>query len=106
MHRKLQHNPRHQVVGLLLRCLRNSLRITQTALANKLGTTQSHISAWECGWYRPRDLDAIVGTLRVMGARVREDFLYGFQSGKWVRVRRSTDANLAPPYGQRPWWDH
>ncbi len=91
---------------MLLSCLRRSIGLSQTALANKLGTTQSHISAWECGWYRPRDLDAIVGTLRAMGALISDDFLYGFQSGKWVRVQRSTDANLAPPYGQRPWWDH
>ena len=104
MRLQVKPNPRHQVVGMLLRCLRRSIGLSQTALANELGTTQSHISAWECGWYRPRDLDAIVGRLRAMGARIREDFLFGFRPGPWVRVRRSTDANLAPPYGVRPWW--
>ncbi len=103
MLRQVKPNPRHQVVGMLLRCLRRSIGLSQTALANELGTTQSHISAWECGWYRPRDLDAIVGRLRAMGARIREDFLYGFQPGPRVRARRSTDANLAPPYGVGPW---
>ncbi len=104
MLRQVKPNPKHQVVGMLLRCLRHSIGLSQAALANELGTTQSHISTWECGWYRPRDLDAIVGRLRAMGARIREDFLFGFQPGPWVRVRRSTDANLAPPYGVRPWW--
>jgi DNA-binding XRE family transcriptional regulator len=108
MRRNFQHNPRHQVVGMLLRCLRRSIGLSQAALANELGTTQSHISTWECGWYRPRNLDAVVARLRVLGARIGEDFLNGFPSDPmpWIRVRRSTDANLAPPYGQRPWWDY
>ncbi len=108
MRQDFQHNPRHQVVGMLLRCLRRSIGLTQAALANKLGTTQSHISTWECGWYRPRNLDAVVAKLRLLGARIAEDFLYGFPSGPmpWIRVRRSTDANLGPRYGQRPWWDY
>ncbi len=104
MFRQVKPNPKHQVVGMLLRCLRRSIGLSQRALANELGTTQSHISAWECGWYRPRDLDAIVGRLRALGARIREDFLFGLRPGRWVRVRRSTDANLAPPYGVRHWW--
>ena len=90
---------------MLLRCLRRSIGLSQAALANELGTTQSHISAWECGWYRPRNLDAVVAKLRVLGARIREDFLQGFPSGPmpWIRARRSSDGNLAPPYGDRPW---
>lgn len=108
MRREFQHNPRHQAVGRLLRCLRLSIGLSQAALANELGTTQSHISAWECGWYRPRNLDAVVGKLRVLGARIREDFLHGFPPAPmpWIRAHRPTDANLGPRYGQRPWWDH
>ena len=106
MRQDFQRNPRHQAVGRLLRCLRRSIGLTQTALANELGTTQSHISTWECGWYRPRNLDAAVAKLLVLGARIRDDFLFGFQPGKWIRVRRSTNSNLAPPYGQRPWWHY
>ncbi len=89
---------------MLLRCLRRSIGMSQAALANELGTTQSHISAWECGWYRPRNLDAVVAKLRVLGARIREDFLQGLQASPWVRTRRSSDANLAPPYGKQHWW--
>ncbi len=108
MFRQVKPNPKHQVVGMLLRCLRHSIGLSQAALANELGTTQSQISTWECGWYRPRNLDAVVAKLRVLGALIREDFLYGFPSTPmpWIRTRQSTDANLGPRYGQRPWWDY
>lgn len=37
-----------------IRALRQHLRVTQTELAEELGTRQQTISEWETGMYRPR----------------------------------------------------
>ena len=37
-----------------IRALRNHLKLTQAAMANKLGTRQQTVSEWELGMYRPR----------------------------------------------------
>ena len=74
--------------------------MTQSELAYRLGTKQSHISAWECGWFRPRDLDGVVARLREMGARIHKDFLDGFptEPRRWIRNYHGSHANLGPQY--------
>jgi DNA-binding transcriptional regulator YiaG len=41
-----------------IRQLRNTLRLTQQELADKLGTRQQTISEWETGMYQPRGTSA------------------------------------------------
>ena len=41
-----------------IRALRQHLRLTQTKLAEELGTRQQTISEWETGMYQPRGTSA------------------------------------------------
>ncbi|MBE9502470.1 MAG: helix-turn-helix domain-containing protein [Chloroflexi bacterium] len=43
-----------------IRSLRRHLSLTQTKLAEELGTRQQTISEWETGMYRPRGASATV----------------------------------------------
>jgi len=56
-------------VGLLLRAARSSASLTQRALAERLGTTQSVISAWENGREEVR-LSNLDRAVRACGRRL------------------------------------
>ena len=58
--------------------LRRHLGVTQTEMAEKLGTRQQTISEWETGAYKPRGMSV---TLLNMVAD-RSDFKYKPQSNK------------------------
>jgi DNA-binding transcriptional regulator YiaG len=49
--------------GQRIRALRQHLRLTQTKLAEELGTRQQTISEWETGMYRPRGTSATLLTI-------------------------------------------
>jgi len=49
--------------GQGIRALRRHMRLTQTKLAEELGTRQQTISEWETGMYRPRGTSATLLTL-------------------------------------------
>jgi len=46
-----------------IRALRRHLRLTQTKLAEELGTRQQTISEWETGMYKPRGTSATLLTI-------------------------------------------
>jgi len=46
-----------------IRALRQHLRLTQTKLAEELGTRQQTISEWETGMYKPRGTSATLLTI-------------------------------------------
>jgi len=46
-----------------VRALRRHMRLTQTGLAEELGTRQQTISEWETGIYQPRGTSATLLTL-------------------------------------------
>ena len=46
-----------------VRALRRHMRLTQSKLAEELGTRQQTISEWETGMYRPRGTSATLLTL-------------------------------------------
>jgi len=46
-----------------IRALRQHLRLTQTKLAEELGTRQQTISEWETGIYKPRGTSATLLTI-------------------------------------------
>jgi len=46
-----------------VRALRQHMRLTQTKLAEELGTRQQTISEWEIGMYRPRGTSATLLSL-------------------------------------------
>ena len=46
-----------------VRSLRQHMRLTQSKLAEELGTRQQTISEWETGMYRPRGTSATLLTL-------------------------------------------
>ena len=49
--------------GLRIRALRQHLTLTQTKLAEELGTRQQTISEWETGMYSPRGTSATLLTI-------------------------------------------
>jgi len=49
--------------GQQIRALRQHLKLTQTKLADELGTRQQTISEWETGMYKPRGTSATLLTL-------------------------------------------
>ena len=49
--------------GAGVRALRRHMRLTQTGLAEELGSRQQTISEWETGMYRPRGTSATLLTL-------------------------------------------
>lgn len=49
--------------GQRIRALRRHLRLTQTKLAEELGTRQQTISEWETGMYKPRGTSATLLTI-------------------------------------------
>lgn len=46
-----------------IRSLRRHMRLTQSKMAEELGTRQQTISEWETGMYRPRGTSATLLTL-------------------------------------------
>jgi len=53
-----QKKPQRQWNKEQVRALRQHLNITQTRLAEEMGTRQQTISEWENGMYRPRGASA------------------------------------------------
>jgi DNA-binding transcriptional regulator YiaG len=49
--------------GLGVRSLRRHMRLSQSKMAEELGTRQQTISEWETGMYRPRGTSARLLTL-------------------------------------------
>ena len=49
--------------GQGVRSLRRHMRLTQSKMAEELGTRQQTISEWETGMYRPRGTSATLLTL-------------------------------------------
>jgi DNA-binding transcriptional regulator YiaG len=49
--------------GAGVRALRRHMKLTQSGLAEELGTRQQTISEWETGMYRPRGTSATLLTL-------------------------------------------
>jgi DNA-binding transcriptional regulator YiaG len=49
--------------GQGVRSLRQHMRLTQSKMAEELGTRQQTISEWETGMYRPRGTSATLLTL-------------------------------------------
>ena len=49
--------------GQHVRALRRHLKLTQTKMAEELGTRQQTISEWETGMYKPRGTSATLLTL-------------------------------------------
>ncbi len=49
--------------GAGVRALRRHMRLTQSKLAEELGTRQQTISEWETGMYQPRGTSATLLTL-------------------------------------------
>ncbi len=49
--------------GQGVRALRRHMRLTQSKMAEELGTRQQTISEWELGMYRPRGASATLLTL-------------------------------------------
>jgi DNA-binding transcriptional regulator YiaG len=49
--------------GAAVRALRYHMKLTQSGLADELGTRQQTISEWETGMYRPRGTSATLLTL-------------------------------------------
>lgn len=47
------YKDRDETFGQRLRRIRKAKKLTQTALANKVGVTPQYISLWETGKYRP-----------------------------------------------------
>ena len=61
-----------------IRALRQHLGLTQTELAQKMGTRQQTISEWEVGIYKPRGTS--VTLLNIIAER--NDFNYQSDAGK------------------------
>ena len=49
--------------GQRIKSLRHHLKLTQTKLADELGTRQQTISEWETGMYQPRGTSATLLTI-------------------------------------------
>jgi DNA-binding transcriptional regulator YiaG len=49
--------------GTGVKALRRHMKLTQSGLADELGTRQQTISEWETGMYRPRGTSATLLTL-------------------------------------------
>jgi DNA-binding transcriptional regulator YiaG len=49
--------------GAGVKALRRHMKLTQSGLADELGTRQQTISEWETGMYRPRGASATLLTL-------------------------------------------
>jgi DNA-binding transcriptional regulator YiaG len=64
--------------GTGIRALRQHMRLTQSKLAEELGTRQQTISEWETGMYRPRGTSATLLTL----VAERSGFKYGAKEKK------------------------
>ncbi len=56
-----------------VRALRNHLNITQTEMAQQLGTRQQTISEWEQGMYRPRGASSTLLTIVAERANFKYD---------------------------------
>ena len=55
-----------------IRALRNHLGLTQSELAERLGTRQQTISEWEIGMYQPRGASATL--LSIVAERARFEY--------------------------------
>ena len=56
-----------------VRALRNHLNITQTEMAQQLGTRQQTISEWEQGMYKPRGASSTLLTIVAERANFKYD---------------------------------
>lgn len=60
---------RNQWDGEQIHALRTHMQLTQSEMADKLGTRQQTISEWEKGMYRPRGASATL--LNIVAERAR-----------------------------------
>ena len=63
-------------IGQIIRELRKENNLSQTALAEKLNTTQDTISLWELGKSKP-DIDSLIRLTQIFG--VSADYLLGLE---------------------------
>jgi DNA-binding transcriptional regulator YiaG len=59
--------------GIRIRALRQHLGLTQTAMADRLGTRQQTISEWEKGMYRPRGASVTLLSMVADGSSFKYD---------------------------------
>ena len=76
---------------LLIKEMREEFAITQTELANKIGTLQRNVSNWENGVSEP-DLDTIVKLADLFGVTLDE--LFGREAINEVNKTRGVDRQL------------
>ena len=71
--------------------LREQNKLTQAALAKKLGITRSSVNAWEQGIALP-STQCVIALSEIF--KVSSDFLLGIQSSKMVDVSGLTDTDI------------
>jgi DNA-binding transcriptional regulator YiaG len=64
-----------------IRQLRDTLRLTQQELADKLGTRQQTISEWETGMYQPR------GTSAKLLSIIAEQNHFKYKAGQIIKPK-------------------
>ena len=68
-----RQNKRRQWDGQSIQALRRHLGLTQSEMAEELGTRQQTISEWETGMYQPRGASATLLSMVAERARFKYD---------------------------------